>query len=404
MYPDVSYILHDLLGTEVDNWSSIFKTFGIFLALTFVFSFYVVRSELRRRHKEGIIPALKVKIASSSPLKDGLINAIFGFIIGFKVPAIVSNFESFKEDPGSFIFSMQGHWLLGFAGAILFGIYSYMMANNRPPTKGGELAINPADKTGDIIILAAISGVIGSRLFSILENLDAFWADPWGQLLSGSGLTIYGGLILATFCVYQYIKRLGIPPRQMMDIAAIAVAGGYGVGRMGCQFSGDGDWGIANEAPKPDWFIFPDWVWTYDYPRNVADFHQRGAKIVGCEGNFCTHLDPPVYPTPIYEITIAIVLFLFLWSIRKKVKVAGRIFFLYLMLSSFARFWVESIRVNPRYDYFGLGWSQAQWISAILFVVGIIGLLVLRNKSNSGGGKPDYTIPDMTTTPEGLQT
>ena len=397
MYPDVSYILHDLLGTEVDNWSSIFKTFGIFLALTFVFAFYVVRAELRRRHKEGIIPALKVKVASSSPFKDGIMNAIFGFIIGFKVPASISSFETFKEDPGGFLFSMQGHWLLGIAGAVLFGMYSYMMASNRPPTKGGDLAINPADKTGDIIILAAISGVIGSRLFSILENLDAFWADPMGQLLSGSGLTIYGGLILATFCVYQYIKRLGIPPRQMMDIAAIAVAGGYGVGRMGCQMSGDGDWGIANEAAKPDWFIFPDWVWSYDYPRNVADFYQRGAKIAGCEGNFCTHLDPPVFPTPIYEITIAIILFTFLWSIRKKVKVAGRIFFLYLILSSFARFWVESIRVNPRYDYFGLDWSQAQWISVILFVVGIIGYFMVGNKSE---GKPDYSIPDITSPPE----
>ena len=400
MYPDLSYFLHDFLGTDVDNWSSIFKTFGLFLALTFVFAFYVVQSELRRRHKSGLIPALEVKVSGSSPMRDAFVNGLFGFIIGFKVPAIISEFQAFKADPGPFIFSMKGHWLLGIAALVLFGIYSYMMASNRPPTKGGLLKINPADKTGDIIIIAAISGVLGSRLFSILENLDSFWEDPIGQLVSGSGLTIYGGLILATFCVYQYIKRLGIPPRQMMDIAAIAVAGGYGVGRMGCQFSGDGDWGIANVAPKPDWFIFPDWVWSYDYPRNVADFHQRGAKMPDCEGLFCTHLDPPVFPTPIYEITIAAILFLFLWSIRKKVTSYGFIFFLYLMLSSFARFWVESIRVNPRYDYFGLGWSQAQWISAIFFVVGIIGMIIVRKGNGSDGtqrsGKPDYTIPDMT--------
>ena len=400
MYPDLSYFLHDVLGTPVDNWTSIFKTFGLFLALTFVFAFYVVRSELRRRHASGLIPPLQVNVAASSPVKDAIINGLFGFILGFKLPAIVGGFAAFKEDPAAVVMSSQGHMLGGIAAAILFGFYSYFMASNRPPTKGGVLGINPADKTGDIIIIAAISGVLGSRLFSILENLDAFWKDPIGQLVSGSGLTIYGGLILATFCVYQYIKRLGIPPRQMMDVAALAVAGGYGVGRMGCQFSGDGDWGIANEAAKPDWFFLPDWVWAYDYPHNVADFYQRGTKIKDCIGKFCTHLDPPVFPTPIYEITIAAILFVFLWSMRKKIKTPGFIFFLYLMLSSFARFWVESIRVNPRYDLLGLDWSQAQWISAILFVVGIVGMVIVR-KGSSGGegrksGKPDYTIPDLT--------
>lgn len=399
MYPDLSYFFHDLLGTPVDNWLGMFKTFGLFLALTFVFSFYVVRAELRRRHRTGAIPALKVKVASSSPIKEAIINGLFGFMLGFKIPVIYSNFEAFKEDPTSIVFSSMGHPVVGIAAAVIFAIYAYFMAANRAPVKPGTIGINPSDKTGDIILIAAITGVLGSRLFSILENLDAFWADPIGQLVSGSGLTIYGGLLLATFCVYQYIKRLGIPPREMMDVAAIAVAGGYGVGRMGCQFSGDGDWGIVNEAEKPDWFFFPDWVWAYDYPRNVADFYQKGIKIKDCVGNFCTHLDPPVFPTPIYEITIAAVLFLLLWSIRKKMKTPGRLFFLYLILSSFARFWVEAIRVNPRYDYFGLDWSQAQWISAILVLVGVIGYVILGKKGDNGTGKrkgkPDYTIPDL---------
>ncbi len=398
MYPDLSYFFHDLLGTPVDNWLSILKTFGLFLALTFVFAFYVVRSELRRKHKEGIIPALQVKVASSSPLKEALINGFFGFLLGFKLPVIASNWEAFKDDPPSIIMSSMGHSFIGLAAGVIFAIYAYFMAANRPPTKSGVIGINPSDKTADIILIAAVTGVIGSRLFSILENLDAFWEDPVGQLISGSGLTIYGGLLLATFCVYQYIKRLGIPPREMMDTAALAVAGGYGVGRMGCQFSGDGDWGIVNEAPKPDWFVFPDWVWAYDYPRNVADFYQNGVKMKDCVGKFCTHLDPPVYPTPIYEITIAAILFSFLWIFRKRFKTPGLIFFLYLSLSSFARFWVESIRVNPRYDYLGLDWSQAQWISVILFLVGIIGIFILKKGNGASGnkkGKPDYTIPDL---------
>lgn len=400
MYPDLSYFFHDFLGTPVDNWSSIFKTFGVFLALVFVVSFFIIRAEIRRKYTAGIIPTLNVKEAASSPLKEGIVNALFGFVLGFKLPFVYNNFEAFKADPASMIFSSQGNIIMGMAAAILFGIYAFAMANNRPLSKGGVVGIHPADKAGDIILLAAFSGIVGSRLFSILENLDSFWADPMGQLLSGSGLTIYGGLILAFIVVYLYIKRLGIPPLHMMDIASLALMLGYGVGRMGCQFSGDGDWGIANEAPKPDWFIFPDWAWSYDYPRNVADFYQRGVKIPDCVGNFCTHLSPPVYPTPIYEILIAIIGFVFLWSIRKKISTPGRLFFIYLTMSTFARFWVESIRVNPRYDYFGLGWSQAQWISAILLVIGIIGFFMVGKGKGSGtgggkSGKPDYTIPDL---------
>ena len=399
MYPDLSYFFHDLFGTEVDNWTSIFKTFGVFLVLVFLVSFFVIRSELRRHYKDGNIPTLNIKVAASSPIKDGFFNAIFGFILGFKLPYVYQNFETFKDDPAGMVFSTLGNMTMGIGLAVLFGIYSYVMSKNKPLTKGGVVGVHPADKAGDIILIAALFGIIGSRLFSILENLDAFWEDPLGQLLSGSGLTIYGGLILAFIVVYAYIKRLGIPPRRMMDIASLALLIGYGVGRMGCQFSGDGDWGIANEKPKPDWFIFPDWVWAYDYPRNVADFYQRGVKIPDCVGKFCTHLDPPVYPTPIYEITFALICFFFLWTFRTKFKTPGRLFFTYLVLSSFARFWVESIRVNPRYELLGLDWSQAQWISVVLFVTGIIGFFLVGNSSGDSGGfkstKPDYSIPDL---------
>ena len=401
MYPDLSYFFHDFLGTDVDNWTSIFKTFGVFLALVFVVSFFIIRSEIRRKHAEGIIPSLKVDVAASSPLKEAVVNGIFGFIMGFKIPMIYNNFDAFKADPASMVFSAQGHWVMGICAGLLFGIYSYLMGKNRPVFEGGTTQVHPAEKAGDIILIAAFSGIIGSRLFSILENLDSFWADPLGQLFSGSGLTIYGGLILAFFVVSLYIRKIGIPQLHMMDIASLALLIGYGVGRMGCQFSGDGDWGIANEKPKPDWFVFPDWAWAYDYPRNVADFYQKGAKIPDCVGNFCTHLTPPVFPTPIYEITFAIFAFALLWSLRTKIKTPGRLFFLYLILSTFARFWVESIRVNPRYDLFGLDWSQAQWISAVLFVIGLVGFFIIgrggdKMDSPFKSGKPDYTIPDMT--------
>ncbi|MBK8832882.1 MAG: prolipoprotein diacylglyceryl transferase [Saprospiraceae bacterium] len=118
----------------------------------------------------------------------------------------------------------------------------------------------PHHRIGDITILAAISGIIGARLFSIIEseeNIKAFIKDPLDQLLSGSGLAIYGGLILAFITVYWYIYRKGMKPIHVMDAVAPALIMGYGVGRLGCQFSGDGDWGIVNTAPAPGWWFLP---------------------------------------------------------------------------------------------------------------------------------------------------
>ncbi|NNE27907.1 MAG: prolipoprotein diacylglyceryl transferase [Saprospiraceae bacterium] len=394
MYPDLSYFFHDLFGTEVDNWTSIFKTFGVFLALTFAVAYYFLKIEFIRMEKEGRLQKIPIKNPESSntPLKEGLINGIIGFLVGFKIPVVYQQFEAFKSDPAGIIFSSEGNWMVGPVLGILMGLYYYFNAKNRPPIeKNVALYIMPHQKTGDMLLLAAISGIVGSRLASIIENLDAFFADPLGQLFSGSGLTIYGGLILAFILVYRYVKKIGIPPIHVMDAVAPALLVGYAIGRMGCQFSGDGDWGIENTAPKPDWFIFPDWAWAYDYPRNVADFYQRGAKLPDCVGNFCTHLDPPVFPTPIYEIVGSLLILAFIWSIRKKIKTPGMIFFIYLVLSSFSRFFVEKIRVNPRYDLFGLEWSMSQTISAVLVLIGLIGIFKLRGQSN----KPDYTIPDL---------
>ncbi len=392
MYPDLSYFFHDVFGTEVDNWTSIFKTFGIFLALTFVGAYHIIKLEFIRKEKEGVLSDLKIKHKTvSSPLKDAIINAFIGFLIGFKIPVIYQEFDAFKADPAGVLFSSQGNFIVGILLAVLLGLYYYFMAINRPPPSLLEQEfIKPHQKSGDIILVAAISGIIGSRLFSILENLDSFLKDPIGQIFSGSGLTIYGGLILAFITVYYYVKKLGIKPVHVMDAAGPALLLGYAIGRMGCQFSGDGDWGIANTQAKPSWFIFPDWMWSYDYPRNVADFYQRGSKITDCVGNYCTYLDPSVYPTPIYEIIISLILFAFIWAIRKKIKTPGRLFFIYLFVSAFARFFVEIIRVNPRYELFGLNWSMSQAISALLVIVGIIGMLKLGRKS-----KQDYTIPGM---------
>ncbi len=388
MYPDLSYLFHDLFGTPYDNWTSIFKTFGLLLALSFLASAYVLKLELSRKEKEGILKPIKVKEKKKegNNLISLIINFIIGFIIGFKLFFIFTNFEVFKHNPAGSLLSKQGNFWGGLLVGFLYLAYTYwdLKKQKEKFPKPEEKIIHPYQRTGDITIIAAISGLVGARLFSILENLDSFWDNPLEQLLSGSGLTIYGGLILAFIVVYIYVKKKGIPPIQMMDMAALAIIIGYAVGRLGCQFSGDGDWGIVNNMPKPSWFILPDWMWSFNYPHNVAG---QGVPIEGCQAEYCRQLVPGVFPTPLYESIASFIIFFILWSIRKKIKIAGMLFFIYLVFQGIERFSVEAIRVNPRYNYFGFNWSQAQYISIGIFIIGIAGILYLYYKNKNSFSK-----------------
>ncbi len=133
--------------------------------------------------------------------------------------------------------------------------------------------------------------------------------------------------------------------------------------------SGDGDWGIDNLAPKPSWLSWaPDWMWSFKYPHNVIS---EGIPIPGCVGKFCAELPNPVYPTAFYEVVAGFLLFGFMWSIRKKIKPAGMMFAIYLILAGIERFLIEKIRVNSLYHAFGLSFTQAELISVIMVIAGI---------------------------------
>ncbi len=375
MYPNLSYFLHDLIGTSRDNATSVIQTFGLFLGALFFVAAYITYLELKRKEKEGLIHGEEVKeiIGKGAKLSEILSNALFGLVIGLKLPGIISDFATFQNDPAGYIFSVKGSWGIGLLGLIAFGGYTYWQGNKSKLESPKEIKkmIMPSQRIGDITIIAAIFGLLGARLFSILENLDAFWQDPIGQLTSGSGLTIYGGLILAFTANYIFVKRHNIPPIHVMDAIAPALIMGYAVGRLGCQLSGDGDWGIINEMAKPGWFVFPDWAWSYDYPNNVLN---EGVAIDGCTDKYCRRLSPGVFPTPIYEIVTSLIIFVILWVLRHRIKFTGFIFFLYAILMSIERFFIEFIRVNPRYDMLGAKLSQAQFISIGIFIIGIAGM------------------------------
>jgi len=384
MYPDLSYFFHDLIGTSPDNWLSVIKTFGFFLILSFLASAYILYLELKRKEAAGLLKGSKEKekIGFAASGQEIGLNSLFGFILGFKVPYIIQHFDAFKPDPAKIIFSGNGTLIWGIVGAALFGFLKYWdkKRHQLPKPVVKEVFVMPHQRIGDITILAAISGLIGARLFSIIEseeNIKAFIKNPLDQLLSGSGLAIYGGLIVAFVTVYLYVKSKGMKPIYVMDAVAPSLIMGYAVGRLGCQFSGDGDWGIVNTNPQPGWWFLPDWAWSFTYPHNVLN---DGVKIDGCLFNYCHQLSEGVYPTPLYESFFGIIIFIILWSLRKRLKVAGMLFFVYVFLNGIERFFIEKIRTNPDIHLLGMQATQAEYVASLLIIIGVVGIVYLNLK------------------------
>ena len=384
MYPDLSYLLHDLFGTKPDNAFSLIKTFGFVLALAFLASRYVFGLELVRKEKEGLLKPIKEKVRLGFPATptEIIINALVGFFLGFKVVHLINHHQEIGADVLPFIASTDGNMLGGILGAALFGFLQWYGKHreklDKPVVK--DIDVYPHQRKTDITIRAAISGILGAKLFAIFEsgeNVRAFFENPIGQFFTGSGLAIYGGLIVAFLYIFWYVNKKGMKPIHVMDAAAPAMIMGYAVGRIGCQLSGDGDWGIVNDSPLPSWWFLPDWMWAYDFPHNVLD---QGVPIEGCDFNYCRRLANPVYPTPFYEVVASLLIFAFLWMIRKRVKIAGMLFFIYVILNGFERFWIEKIRVNDKIPFLGMQPSQAEIISFLLFFVGIAGCVILYNR------------------------
>jgi phosphatidylglycerol:prolipoprotein diacylglycerol transferase len=229
----------------------------------------------------------------------------------------------------------------------------------------GKLPLRSHVVVSDLALVSAIAGVVGARVFHILDHADQFMMDPVAMILTRSGFSIYGGLCFGILAGVIFVRRKVVPVIPMLDATAPAMILGYGIGRLGCQVAGDGDWGTAAElALKPSWV--PDWLWAQTYEGNIAG-------IV---------ISPPgVYPTPIYEALMALAIFLVLWTLRSHDNRPGCLFSLYLLLSGFERLLIEKIRINVRYDLLGAYITQAEAISLLLIVAGFIGVLVsLRNQ------------------------
>lgn len=259
--------------------------------------------------------------------------------------------------------------------------------------KGKEVITTPYDLLGTIAVLAAVGGVLGSKIFFVLES-DG---NPIENLFSTGGLTFYGGFIGGAIAVITYLKMQKVPVRIMMDALAPVLILAYGIGRIGCHLSGDGDWGIeSNLANKPA--FVPEKLWAYSYPNNIhgqgaaserlenGQFIQTPAKAIPADQ--CTNIDPqycfeltnPVYPTPIWEFFACLIFFGILWALRKHPYQYGWLFALYLVFNGIERFTIEKIRVNEHYNLFGFNASQAEIIATFLVLLGLIGLALTWKK------------------------
>ncbi|MFN4079780.1 MAG: prolipoprotein diacylglyceryl transferase [Saprospiraceae bacterium] len=380
MYPDLSYLFHALIGTSVDNWLSMFKTFGFFLALAFLASAFVFYIELKRKAAEGFFRPKITHIVEGAPPKwsEVALNAFIGMVLLGKGLYAYQDFAAFRRDPASVILSGKMHWLGALAGAAIFGALTWWDARRKQKEKpvARRFELYPHHQVSEITVWAAVGGILGAKFFEVFDNWQEFLNDPAGMLLSGGGLAFFGGLILGAAAVIYYLRRNGIPFLPAADACAPALVTGYGVGRLGCQFSGDGDWGIVNNAPKPGWL--PEWLWASRYPHHVLNTPHTdpvpSVPVEGCTWDYCMQLSEPVYPTPLYETLMMALIFGILWTLRKQLKTPGLLFFIYLALIAVERFFIEKIRVNVTHDVAGVQLTQAEIISILLFVIAAAGM------------------------------
>ena len=195
----------------------------------------------------------------------------------------------------------------------------------------------PVDWAYEMVFAALIGGIAGARLWWVGENWSQARGDVAGSLFSGTGLVWYGGAIGGALCVLAWARRRDALDGRTLDVAAVPLAAGYAIGRIGCQLAGDGDYGRAWDGP-----------WAMAYPHGTVP------------------TTTPVHPTPVYEALAMGLVALWLWRRRHRWR-PGTLFALYLLLAGLERFLVEFVRRNP-VELLGL--TQPQVLSVLMMVGG----------------------------------
>lgn len=191
----------------------------------------------------------------------------------------------------------------------------------------------------ELLFAAALGGLIGARAWYLAEHTDELSDDPLGSLFGGSGLTWYGGALGGALGAAIWARRKGMGGLALVDLCAPSLALGYAIGRIGCQLSGDGDYGGPSDLP-----------WAMPFPDGVVPTTED------------------VHPTPLYETLSMGLAALVLWWLRDRFA-PGVLFALYLVLAGTERFLVEFVRRN---DPVVIGLTTAQLVSLAMVVAGIV--------------------------------
>jgi phosphatidylglycerol---prolipoprotein diacylglyceryl transferase len=211
----------------------------------------------------------------------------------------------------------------------------------------------PVDWAYEIVFAALIGGLVGARGYFVIQNYNEVKHDLFGHIFSGSGLVWYGGAIGGAIGVIAWMRWRRMFSLVTFDMCVTVLALGYGIGRIGCQVSGDGDYGIASKLP-----------WAMGYPH----------------GTVPTPPGVTVQPTPIYETVSMCLLAYFLWQLRDRVR-PGVVLGLYLAFSGLERLLVEFIRRNKEVIW---GLTAPQLESIVLMVIGAVFLAVMARRGGWG--------------------
>lgn len=209
-----------------------------------------------------------------------------------------------------------------------------------------------------IVAITTVAGVVGAKLWHVLEDPQALIHHPAAMLFDRAGFAWFGGLALGIAALLWQGRSYGIGKLQMLDLCTVAAVIGYGVGRLGCLTSGDGDYGIPTRLP-----------WGISFPHGLV-------PTTGPLGT-CAEWGWPsscrVHPTPIYELIVALLIAWVLWrrGAPERAKPLGQLTGEYLLLTGLARFLVEFIRINPRI-YWGMSNAQVASIGSMIAGVGLI--------------------------------
>ncbi len=177
---------------------------------------------------------------------------------------------------------------------------------------------NP-DFANAVVVWGAIAGIAGARIYDVFDNWPLYRPNPWSIFFSGAGFIWYGGLVAGILATLLVARRYKVPILTALDMCAPALILGQAFGRMGCQLSGDGDWGLPSTLP-----------WAMAYPHAIVGWNAQSVLKLDDQNQLVSGFFPGVrvHPAPVYEVIMYLSIFLVLWSSRKKTTVEGRILYL----------------------------------------------------------------------------